>query len=105
MQNRSRGRDRRLLTRFDRHPEHPDAGFERVTGMFCGKSPTKCRPSMVLHKSRTKTKWHWAISLRWSRYCATNTGKNACATKNARMKAGIAGLKARSTKHSASNEM
>jgi hypothetical protein len=40
-----------------------------------------------------------------SRYCATNTGKKACATKNARMKAGIAGLKARSTKHSASNEM
>jgi len=40
-----------------------------------------------------------------SRYCATNTGKNACVTKNARMKAGIAGLKARSTKHSASDEM
>jgi hypothetical protein len=39
-----------------------------------------------------------ADSLRRSRYRATNTGKNACATKNARMKAGIAGLKARSTR-------
>src|ERR1700681_4233873 len=63
MQNRLRGRDRRLLARFNRHPEHADAGFERVTGMFCGKSPTRFRPSMVLHKSCTKTKWHWAISL------------------------------------------
>jgi hypothetical protein len=50
--------------------------------MFCGKSPTGFRPSMVLHKSRTKNKWHWADSLR------RNVGMNADA----------AGLTARSTR-------